>query len=276
MLKKLMRYDFKSVFKLWWIGAVSTVALSIIGGFIAEIFTTEREIPEPIYVLAIFGAVLVYIGFIAFAIFSEILVYLRFYKNLYTDEGYLTFTLPAKRQSILNSKVFLGTVTSILTGIVLSIDSLIVTVISLRKEIFTPQFIKDIEEALEYFFEDQYYYYFFIYLVQALIIFALLSLATILFAYGCITIASVIAKKAKILVAIGIYYGATSVLGFLMTIFFMFGATSFFDLIFELSEIDGLNSVMLLLFMVIFLLCAVCCVLYYITHWCIDKKLNLA
>lgn len=276
MLKKLMRYDFKSVFKLWWIGAVSTLALSVIGGFIAEIFTTEREIPEPIYVLAIFGAVLVYIGFIAFAIFSEILVYLRFYKNLYTDEGYLTFTLPAKRQSILNSKVFLGTVTSILTGIVLSIDSLIVTVISLRKEIFTPQFIKDIEEALEYFFEDQYYYYFFIYLIQALIIFALLSLATILFAYGCITIASVIAKKAKILVAIGIYYGATSVLGFLMTIFFMFGATSFFDLIFELSEIDGLNSVMLLLFMVIFLLCAVCCVLYYITHWCIDKKLNLA
>lgn len=276
MLKKLMRYDFKSVFKLWWIGAVSTLALSVIGGFIAEIFTTEREIPEPIYVLAIFGAVLVYIGFIAFAIFSEILVYLRFYKNLYTDEGYLTFTLPAKRQSILNSKVFLGTVTSILTGIVLSIDSLIVTVISLRKEIFTPQFIKDIEEALEYFFEDQYYYYFFIYLVQALIIFALLSLATILFAYGCITIASVIAKKAKILVAIGIYYGATSVLGFLLTIFFMFGATSFFDLIFELSEIDGLNSVMLLLFMVIFLLCAVCCVLYYITHWCIDKKLNLA
>lgn len=276
MLKKLMRYDFKSVFKLWWIGAVSTLALSIIGGFIAEIFTTERDIPEPIYVLAIFGAVLVYIGFIAFAIFSEILVYLRFYKNLYTDEGYLTFTLPAKRQSILNSKVFLGAVTSILTGIVLGIDSLIVTVISLRKEIFTPQFIKDIEEALEYFFEDQYYYYFFIYLIQALIIFALLSLATILFAYGCITIASVIAKKAKILVAIGIYYGATSVLGFLLTIFFMFGATSFFDLIFELSEIDGLNSVMLLLFMVIFLLCAVCCVLYYITHWCIDKKLNLA
>lgn len=276
MLKKLMRYDFKSVFKLWWIGAVSTLALSVIGGFIAEIFTTERDIPEPIYVLAIFGAVLVYIGFIAFAIFSEILVYLRFYKNLYTDEGYLTFTLPAKRQSILNSKVFLGAVTSILTGIVLSIDSLIVTVISYRKEIFTPQFIKDIEEALEYFFEDQYYYYFFIYIVQALIIFALLSLATILFAYGCITIASVIAKKAKILVAIGIYYGATSVLGFLLTIFFMFGATSFFDLIFELSEIDGLNSVLLILFMIIFLLCAVCCVLYYITHWCIDKKLNLA
>lgn len=276
MLKKLMRYDFKSVFKLWWIGAVSTLALSVIGGFISEIFVTERDIPEPIYVLAIFGAVLVYIGFIAFAIFSEILVYLRFYKNLYTDEGYLTFTLPAKRQSILNSKVFLGVVTSILTGVVLSIDLLIVSVISNRKEIFTPQFIKDIKEGLEYFFEDQYYYYIFIYLAQALIIFVLLSLVSMLFAYGCITIASVIAKKAKILVAIGIYYGATSVIGFLMTIFFLFGATSLFDLLYELSELDGANSIMLLLFMVIFILCAVCCVLYYITHWCIDKKLNLA
>lgn len=276
MLKKLMRYDFKSVFKLWWIGAVSTLALSVIGGFISEIFTTERDIPEPIYVLAIFGAILVYIGFIAFAIFSEILVYLRFYKNLYTDEGYLTFTLPAKRQSILNSKVFLGAVTSILTGIVLSIDSLIVSVISLRKEIFTPEFLIEVKDIVKYVLEDQYYYYIFIYLVQALIIFALLSLVSILFAYGCITIASVIAKKAKLLVAIGIYYGATSVLGFLMAIFFLFGFTSLMDLLFELSELDGLNSVMLLMFMVIFILCAVCCLLYYVTHWCLDKKLNLA
>ena len=146
MLKKLMHYDFKSVFKLWWIGAVSTIALSVIGGFLAEIFTTDRDIPEPIYVLAIFGAILVYIGFLAFGIFAEILVYLRFYKNLFTDEGYLTFTLPAKRQSILNSKVFLGTLTSILTAIVLGIDSMIITVISLRREIFTTEFLNDFKE----------------------------------------------------------------------------------------------------------------------------------
>ena len=276
MLKKLMHYDFKSVFKLWWIGAVSTIALSVIGGFLAEIFTTDRDIPEPIYVLAIFGAILVYIGFLAFGIFAEILVYLRFYKNLFTDEGYLTFTLPAKRQSILNSKVFLGTLTSILTAIVLGIDSMIITVISLRKEIFTTEFLNDFKEFAEYFFEDQYYYYLFFYIVQALIIFALLALASVLFAYGCITIASVIAKKAKLLVAVGIYYGATSVLGFLMTIFFLFGFTSLTDLLFELSELDGLNSVLLLLFMVIFILFAVCCLLYYVTYWCLDKKLNLA
>ena len=91
MLKKLMRYDFKSVFKLWWIAALSTVVLSLIGGGISTFFTanmfTEKEIPTPILIVAVIVLIMVLLGFAAFAIFSEILVYFRFYKNLYTDEG---------------------------------------------------------------------------------------------------------------------------------------------------------------------------------------------
>ncbi len=276
MLKKLMRYDFKSVFKLWWIGAVSTLALSVIGGFLGEFFVTDRKIPEPILVVAIFALVLVYIGFLAFGVFGDILVYIRYYKNLFTDEGYLTFTLPAKRQSILNSKVFLGITTSTLTGIVLAIDAFIITVISYRKDIFTEAFIKDIMEFAKEFFDYEYYYYFFIYLVEALVLFVLVALASLLFTYACIAVASVIVKKAKILVAIGIYYGATSILGFIFTIFYLFGLTSLFDIFYKLSEVATLNSIMLLLLMIIFVLCAVCCLLYYVTHWCLDKKLNLA
>ncbi len=276
MLKKLMKYDFKSVYKLWWIGAVSTLALSVLGGFLGEFFVTDRKIPEPILVVAIFILVLVYIGFLAFAIFSEILVYLRYYKNLFTDEGYLTFTLPAKRQSILNSKVFLGITTSVSTGIVLAVDTVIITLISCRDEIFTKEFLKDIMNFAKEFFDYEYYYYFFIYIVEALALIFLVALSALLFAYACIAIAGIIVKKAKILVAIGIYYGATSILGFIFTIFYLFGLTSLFSVLYKLSEVATLNSIMLLLLMVIFILCAVCCLLYYVAHWCLDKKLNLA
>ena len=177
MLKKLMSYDFKSIFKLWGIAALSTVALSLIGGSISTFFTanmfTEKEIPTPILIVAVIILVMVLLGFVAFAIFSEILVYFRFYKNLYTDEGYLTFTLPAKRQSILNSKVFLGFATISLTTIVLSINSFIMFVIAFGKYAFTKEALKELAELIKEFIEYEYSYFAIIYIIEALILLAL-------------------------------------------------------------------------------------------------------
>lgn len=276
MLKKLIKYDFKSVFKLWWIGALSSVVIAIAGGFAGGLYFTEWDIPEPIVVIAIFVLVLVFLGFAAFGVFSDILVYLRFYKNLFTDEGYLTFTLPAKRNTVLKSKVFLCFINSALTALVLLIDLGIIALIAGREYWFSADFIKDFTIFVEEFFADKYYYYAFIYMVLGVIFFALLMLAAYLFAYACIAFASMLVKKAKIAVAFGIYYGASSVLSFFMTIFYMFGLTSLINLFDRLTEFAVLNSIMMLMIMVIFMLCAACCLLYYVTLWCIDRKLNLA
>ena len=40
---------------------------------------------------------------IASAVVTELLVFVRFYKNFFTDEGYLTFTLPVSRKDLLLS-----------------------------------------------------------------------------------------------------------------------------------------------------------------------------
>lgn len=276
MLKKLMKYDLKSVFKIWWIGAVSSIAFSIAGGFAGGLYFTDWTIPEPILVIAIFALILVFLGIAAFTLFSDILVYLRYYKSLYTDEGYLTFTLPAKRGTVLKSKVLLSYITFSATAFVLFIDTVILTLIAGREYWFSKDFVEDFKYFIEEFLAYDYYYYAFIYLALGIIIFALLALAGYLFAYGCIAIASVLVKKAKIAVAIGIYYGASSVLSFIMTIFYLFGMTSLMNLFYRLTEVGTLNSIMMLLIMLIFLLCAFCCLLYYLTLWCIDKKLNLA
>lgn len=280
MLKKLMCYDFKSIFKLWGIAALSTVALSLIGGSISTFFTanmfTEKEIPTPILIVAVIILVMVLLGFVAFAIFSEILVYFRFYKNLYTDEGYLTFTLPAKRQSILNSKIFLGFATISLTTIVLSINSVIMFVIAFGKYAFTKEALKELAETIKDFIEYEYSYFAIIYIIEALILLALVTLVSVLFAYACITIASVIAKKAKILVAVGIYYGATSIISSIFSIFYLFGITSLYDVFWHLDQSDVFICVALLIGMVILIMGAFCCLLYHLTHWCLHKKLNLA
>lgn len=276
MLKKLMRYDFKSVFKLWWIGALSTFVLSFIGGGFSTIFYTEKEIPVPVTIVAVFAMIMVYIAYMAFGVFSDILVYVRFYKNFYTDQGYLTFTLPAKRQSILNSKVFLGFVTTTSTSLVLFINLLIVTVIGAHKYIFSKESLEELKIIFEEFAAYEYNYFFIIFLVEALVLFGLLILTGMLFNYGCISVASVLVKKAKILAAVGIYYVATSVLGFIFTIFYLFGLTSLVSVFSSISELAVLGSIALLLLIVIFILCAACSVFYYVNYWCLHKKLNLA
>ena len=107
MLKKLLRYDFKSVLRYWWIAAVSTVGLALVGGWSISVFENQKQLPEMLYVVATLAAIVAVLGGVAFAIMTVILLFSRFYKNFFTDEGYLTFTLPVTRTSLLNSKLML-------------------------------------------------------------------------------------------------------------------------------------------------------------------------
>ncbi len=60
--------------------------------------------------LLMFASVsLVYVGIFAASIVTIIFITMRFYRNLYTSEGYLTFTLPVKTDLIIHSKVITGT-----------------------------------------------------------------------------------------------------------------------------------------------------------------------
>ena len=56
-------------------------------------------------------------------------VAVRYYKNVYTDEGYLTNTLPVTARQIVISKLSVGILWSIITGAVvcISVMSLIYT-----------------------------------------------------------------------------------------------------------------------------------------------------
>ena len=151
MLKKLLSYDFKALFKYWWIGALTTLALSAVGAGCGTILETEKELPGSVIVFATIGMVLVVLSIFAFIIFSELLVYVRFYKHLFTDEGYLTFTLPVKRHQILSSKLISGFVCCLLTFIVAAADAAIIILTTFKKDIFYKGWYADFIENI--FFE---------------------------------------------------------------------------------------------------------------------------
>lgn len=277
MLKKLLRYDFKAVLKYWWIAALSSVVLSIGGGWCISVFANEKPLPEALYVVAGLLMVIVVLGLVAFAIMSTILVFSRFYKNFFTDEGYLTFTLPVKRSQLLNSKLITSITTTMLTTFVIIIDVIVMVCIGLHNDIFSKASLNSFEnDFLKDFLNDEYIGYYFLYFIEALVLVTLLVLFSTLFMFCCITVASIITKKAKVITAIGIYYVANSVFSFVVQMFWLFGIASLESWLWNLSEQNTVKVVSLILFGLILFISIFCGVLYSLQYWMLDRKLNLS
>jgi predicted PurR-regulated permease PerM len=90
---------------------------------------------------------------------------------------------------------------------------------------------------------------------------------------------SVIVKKAKILAAIGIYYGISVISSFATQIgltIFTYGMSDQFVAYFNASGSRAPTIVAMILLIIILAISAVVAIFYCLTQWLIDRKLNLA
>lgn len=276
MLKKLLRYDFKAIFKYWWIGALTTLALSGVGAGCGTILETERELPPSVTIFATIGMVLVVLGIFAFIIFAELLVYVRFYKHLFTDEGYLTFTLPVKRHQILSSKLISGFICGLSTIIVTVVDAAIIILTTFRKDIFVEGWYDKVVSFLKEMVAESGIPYLTAFFGQLLIICLLVLILGVLFTYLCITFAGAISKKSKLASAILIYYGASSVSSIFMYMFYFFGIQSIFEWIDTLNNENAQDIALLVILLLVILFVSMLCTLAYTLNYrLLDRKLNL-
>lgn len=118
--------------------------------------------------------------------------------------------------------------------------------------------------------------YLLIYLAEIIAGVVLAYVFSTLFTYVCITIASIITKKARVITAIGIYYGTNTVLSYVLQVFYFFGISSFISWSFSISA-NALKPFLVLCGLALILFIAVFCgVLYVIQYRMLDRKLNLA
>lgn len=279
MLRKLLRYDFKSINKFWIIAAVTTVGLSIISGFFMRLENTGRELPTHIHISATFFTVSVILGFFAFALITAILIFRRFYKNFFTDEGYLTFTLPVKRTELLNSKMIFGTVAYFATALIIVFDILLMIKISTGDAIFNEELWLSIKDPIMLAVSEKGVAYviasILTVIIEILAIIITAIVVSVLFMYFCVTVASIIAKKAKVFTAIGIYYATNSFLSFFMMMFMFFGLESLMTWIYNADEKYEVIIPILILLMIGLSLAIIATLLYILIFRLLDRKLNL-
>ena len=106
MFGKLLKYEFKSQQKLLTILSFATLGAGLLGGLALWLLVDVLQDTEG--VAAIVGSVLstvfligVILGIVAYAVAVIILLLYRFYKHHFSEEGYLTFTLPVKTHQVL-------------------------------------------------------------------------------------------------------------------------------------------------------------------------------
>lgn len=279
MLRKLLKYDFKSIIKLWFILSITVFALSFPIGYGMRVYNSPREIPLGLDISLQLGMTVLIFGLFAYVLLTGILIFKRFYKNFFTDEGYLTFTLPAQRKQLLFSKVLFGTISYSCTIFIFLATLINLICVSTNTPFITMNDIKELIDILNLQFglgTGVSVLYIVGLLLEIIALFVLANCISVVFLYLCITIASIIAKKNKVLTAVGIYYLSNSVLAFIIMIFSLFGISSVLFWASELNDKQTNLFILLALLLIFLFLATILSVLYFIIYRLIDKKLNLA
>ncbi|MBP3307915.1 MAG: hypothetical protein IJY01_02555 [Clostridia bacterium] len=197
MLRKLLKYDLRELLRqtlplIISMGAVSVVCCALL------YFTMSFGEAENF-----FGALATTIGFFAIGIIAiavmgviiEFIAVIRYFKSLFTDEGYLNMVIPVKTSTLLFAKTLAVVIFAIVGGLALVV-SLFISV-GLPTILYDITYLDDIKEVLSLFIQ----------MTDGIEISSVLTVITILveFLYStvallsAITVGSVLLRRHKLL-----------------------------------------------------------------------------
>lgn len=232
MLKKLMKHDFRALSRTLFPlqigilggGLVATLltALTIRLGNASWAGTNGSSLLKGL-IMAISGtmAVLIGIAIMASMFVTLILICYHFYRSFLSDEGYLTFTLPVSTANLLWSKLFTGMLWMLIDGVVVMITLLIFSVFGtttntlINMEVlngFKVFFTNLLPQAANYVSIP-------LVIVECVVVGILGLAAELLQIYFAIIIGGQIAKKHRVLAAIGMYLLINMGVGIVSSIF---------------------------------------------------------
>lgn len=134
MLTKLIKYEWKAVWRVLAIINAFTVIVTILGVITMNLIVTDSPAitDDTLDILTLLMFLLYYATIIGVSFAVIIYSGMRFYKNLYTDEGYLMHTLPVKKWQLIVSKLTVHTLSVALTQllVLLSVIMLMIPLLS--------------------------------------------------------------------------------------------------------------------------------------------------
>lgn len=144
MLGKLLKYEFRATGRVM----LPVMLALLILAACANVSIRLLEDAQALFLRTLGGVFLglFTVGIFAAGILSLVLMIRRFYKNLLTDEGYLTFTLPVNVHGLIWSKLIVAAIWMIVTVIAIILASCIAA--------FNVDMLSSVGRALRGLFEN--------------------------------------------------------------------------------------------------------------------------
>lgn len=216
MVGKLIKYDFMSFFRLLF-----PVQLIIIGiAAINRIVQLFEDSGSTAYRIAfISSVVLLTVSCIVGLVMCIVIAIVRFYQGLYSNEGYLSQTLPVTPSQHILSKL--------LVSMIFELGTLLAIFLALNVAVLGDMGI-EVYKAGAYLLKEITGYlhgHVFLFILEALILILASMAATFLLFYFCISIGQLVNRK-KILLAFGVFFGLYVLGQIFLTIFIIIGVTN--------------------------------------------------
>lgn len=206
MVKKLIKYDFSSYLRLLLPVQLVLIGIAALNRIIQLFEDTSSSVYNIIFVSSL---VLYFIAIAVCLLLTTIVAIVRFYQGMYTNEGYLTHTLPVTPSQHIFAKLIISVIFDIGSLVAVFLSFMVITLGEMNIEIFKAGFFL-LGKAFEHL-----EWHMVIYAVEVLVLMLVAQATAYLMLYFCISIGQLASKK-KVLLAFGVFFGLyvlTQILG---------------------------------------------------------------
>lgn len=203
MVRKLIKYDFQSYFRLLFPVQMIILGFALINRVIQffEPAVDSSEASETVYTAIFVSTLVLYIiSIIVCLIMTVIVGIIRFYQGMYTNEGYLNHTLPVTPTQHIFAKLLTSIIYCLGAFLAVFLSFMVITAGEVNIEVFKAFFYLNGQYFANYGLNGGLYVLEFILLFCVAIFFIFLKL------YCCISVGQLVKRK-KILLAFGVYFG---------------------------------------------------------------------
>ncbi len=267
MVRKLMKYDFTSYIRL-----LLPVQLILLGIAALNRFVQLFESNNSTYNILFTSSTILFIISIAVVVVLTLVVSIvRFYQGMYSNEGYLSHTLPVTPSQHICSKLLTSLLFYLGSFLAIFLSLNIVTIGELNIEIYKAFGFQlgKLGESLHGHLA--------LYIIELILLFLSYIVGTTLCIFFCISVGQ-LAQKRKILLAFGAYFGIYVIGQIIGTIIIIFVTTLGTELVSNIAKWAGEHMIafMHIVFCSGILLQVIVSLIYFLlTRYIMNKKLNL-
>lgn len=217
MLKKLFVHEWKDSWKLVTLFNVIVLAFTIIGIVALSNGNWINAVEKNAWYATVYISyfMLYYFAILALGVATTFYFLIRFYKNLYTDQGYLMHTLPVSSHQLILSKAFVMYIWQIISGCVMFISILLLV----NSLVLGTENINIFKELMKIDLSDLDMSFLAVLdIIVTLLIVIGCQIFSIMFGYLAISLGQ-LSKNHKLISSIGIYMGMQIVLQMIFSFF---------------------------------------------------------